>query len=108
MDSACLGLDDCGEQADIDTHECQPLIIGGQRLPLKDRCNRKTLPSALMNFAGAWSKSKTSFAAQHAPTRTMQFLAPVPAGIPNVLGPKKRRTKPSWNCQRKRPSKFLN
>jgi hypothetical protein len=83
MDSACLGLDDCGEQADIDTHECQPLIIGGQRLPLKDRCNRKTLPSALMNFAGAWSKSKTSFAAQHAPTRKMQFLAPVPAGIPN-------------------------
>jgi len=107
MDSACLGPDDCAAQAVID-REHQSLIIGNQRLPPKERCNRKTSSIALMGLAGAWSKSKTSFAVQHAPMRRMQFLAPVPAGIPNVLEPKKERTKPSWNCQRKRPSKFPN
>ena len=69
------------------------------------RCSRKTLSSALMRFAGAWSKSKTSFAVQDAATRKMQFPVPVPADILNVLRAKTQRPKPSWNCQQKRPSK---
>src|SRR5260370_33089001 len=84
MDSACLGPDDCAAQAVID-REHQSLIIGNQRLPPKERCNRKTSSIALMGLAG-WSKSKTSFAVQHAPTGKMQFLAPGPCGYPECVG----------------------
>jgi hypothetical protein len=38
-----------------------------------------------MRFAGAWSKSKASFAVQHAPTRKMQFPVPVPGGHPECF-----------------------
>jgi hypothetical protein len=106
MDSACIGPDDCSGQAVIEGCEYQPRSVGNRSLPPKDwGCSRRILSNALTSPAGAWSKSKTSFAVQHARTLRMQFPITVPAAIPNVLGPTKPQTKPSWNCQRKPPSK---
>jgi len=57
-------------QADIDLRIKPPLLAPTRAPEESDAVG--SLIKCLMRFAGAWSKSKTSFAVQHVPTE-VQF-----------------------------------